>query len=73
MGKGERGALSLALELQPDFVILDDKKARNEATALGLIPILTADVLQLAVERQIILSYQAVMAELAQHQIYLPE
>lgn len=29
LGKGERGVLNLALELQPDFVILDDKKARN--------------------------------------------
>lgn len=73
LGKGERGVLNLALELQPDFVILDDKKARNEAIALGLIPIFTADVLRLAAERQMIQSYHAVMAALAQHRIYLPE
>lgn len=73
LGKGERGALSLALERKPDFVILDDKKARNEAVALGLTPIFTTDVLYLAAERQIIPSYQVVMAQLAQHRIYLPE
>ncbi len=73
LGKGERGALNLALEQHPNFVILDDKKARNEAIALGLLPILTADLLRLATERQIIQSYRAVMAALAQNQIYLPE
>ena len=73
LGKGERGALSLALEIQSDFVILDDKKARNEAISLGLVPIFTADVLQLAVEKQLIPSYAAAMAELTRQQIYLPE
>ena len=73
LGKGERGVLNLALERQPDFVILDDKKARNEAVALGLFPIFTTDVLRLAAQRQIIPSYQAVLAALAQHRIYLPE
>ena len=73
LGKGERGVLNLALELQPNFVILDDKKARNEAIALGLVPIFTADVLRLAAERRIIQSYHAVMAALAQQKIYLPE
>lgn len=73
LGKGERGVLNLALERQPDFVILDDKKARNEAVALGLFPIFTTDVLRLAAQRQIIPSYQAVMIELAHHQIYLPK
>lgn len=73
LGKGERGVLNLALERQPDFVILDDKKARKEAIALGLSPIFTSDVLRLAAQRQLIPSYQAVLVALAQHQIYLPE
>ena len=73
LGKGERGVLNLALELHPDVVILDDKKARNEAIALNLIPIFTADVLRLAAEQQLIPSYQATIAQLAQLQIYLPE
>jgi predicted nucleic acid-binding protein len=59
--------------LQPNFVIIDDKKARNEAVSLGLLPIFTTDVLRLAAERQLIPSYQAILTQLAQQRIYLPE
>jgi len=32
---GERGVINLAFDKQADFLILDDKKARNEAKELG--------------------------------------
>jgi predicted nucleic acid-binding protein len=36
LGKGESGTLSLALEKNPDILLIDDKKARNEARELGI-------------------------------------
>jgi len=42
LGDGEQGVLNLGLERHPDIVLLDDAKARKEATALGLIPVFTS-------------------------------
>lgn len=72
--EGERGVLNLALELHPDILIIDDRKARNEAKELGIIPIiaLTTDILKQAEEQQIIPSYRDMMEELKQHNIFLP-
>lgn len=36
LGKGESEAISLALEIQTDYIILDDFAARKEALRLGL-------------------------------------
>ncbi|MEM9272035.1 MAG: DUF3368 domain-containing protein [Cyanobacteria bacterium P01_F01_bin.143] len=36
LGRGEAGAISLAIELESDHVILDDFAARREAMRLGL-------------------------------------
>lgn len=36
LGRGESEAISLAIELQADYIILDDFAARNEAKRLGL-------------------------------------
>ena len=36
LGKGETEAILLGLELDADFVILDDKAARNKAVSFGL-------------------------------------
>ncbi len=73
LGAGEQGVLNLAMELQPDIVLLDDKKARNEAHALGIISVFTSDVLKRAVATGLLSSYQETMEDLAAHQIYLPE
>lgn len=35
LGAGEKEAIALAQELRADYVILDDRKARREASALG--------------------------------------
>jgi predicted nucleic acid-binding protein len=36
LGKGESEAIALAIELQTDYIILDDFAARKEAIRLGL-------------------------------------
>lgn len=73
LGAGEQGVLNLALEMHPDFILLDDKKARYEANEFGLIPVFTADILKWAEHQQYIASYHALVSQLAQQQIYLPE
>lgn len=73
LGDGEQGVLNLGLELQPEIVLLDDKKARREASALGLIPVFTNDVLKRAAKLGLLPSYQEAMQELAAQHIYLPE
>lgn len=42
LGDGEQGVLNLGLEQKADIVLLDDTKARKEASALGLIPVFTS-------------------------------
>jgi predicted nucleic acid-binding protein len=48
IGAGEREAFALALELQADAVLLDDKGAMVEAKRLGLVTIRTFDILERA-------------------------
>jgi uncharacterized protein len=73
LGDGEQGVLNLGLEQQPDIVLLDDKKARNEATELGLIPVFTSDVLKRAAKLGFLASYQDAMQNLEAQDVYLPE
>ena len=72
--EGERGVLNLALDLHPDILIIDDRKARNEAQELGLSAILTltVDILKQAEERQLIPAYLEIVEELKQKNIFLP-
>lgn len=72
---GERGVLNLALEKNANGVIIDDKKARNEAKERGLhfSPIFTSDILKGAEKRGLITSYSDVMEQLRSIYIYLPE
>jgi hypothetical protein len=72
LGPGETGVLNLALEIAPDFVMLDDKKARKEAATLNLPLLFTTDVLRWAAHRRLIDSYPHTVQQLAEHQIYLP-
>ena len=73
LGEGEQGVLNLAIEIQPDIVLMDDKKARKEAKDLGFTPIFTTDILKYAENQKIIDSYNTIMEQLSQNQIYLPE
>jgi len=73
LGKGERGVLNLAIEKRPDILVIDDKKARNEAKGLGFLPSFTTDILKAAAKRKLIASYENVMKQLQTLGIYLPE
>jgi len=73
LGAGERGALNLALEKNAIQVIMDDKKARNEARELGLSVAYTSDILKVAESDLLIVSYADVLKKLSSIGIYLPE
>lgn len=73
LGKGEVGVLRLAKELGADLLIIDDRKAANEARALGFSVVLTASVLKLAEQRGLVPSYREIVAQLGAMRIFLPE
>jgi hypothetical protein len=72
LGKGERAVLNLALEKSPDILLIDDKKARNEAKDLGFMPSFTTEIIRQAEREFIIPSSLALVQELYQFGIYLP-
>lgn len=73
LGKGERGVLNLALEIEADILIIDDKKARNEAHEHGFLTVFTTDIFKAAEKRSFIPSYNKVLHELSRLGIYLPD
>lgn len=73
LGFGEQGMLALATEKQADLVILDDKRARNEAGELGLSLAYTSDILKQAAKQELIPSYTEVVSQLEAIRIFLPE
>lgn len=73
LGRGETGVLNLAVEKNPDLLIIDDKKARNEAKELGFQAVFTTDILKEAHNHGLIDSYQDTLNKLFNLQIYLPE
>lgn len=68
LGKGERGVLNLALEMKADMLIIDDKKARNQAQEQGFLTVFTTDIFK----RSFIPSCKKVLHELSRLGIYLP-
>lgn len=63
LGWGEQGVLALATEKQADLVILDDKRARNEASDLGLSIAYTSDILRQAAKQNVIPSYSEIRTQ----------
>jgi len=61
------------MEMHPDFILLDDKKVRNEAKECGVSSLFTIEVLKWAEQHQYIQSYQSIVDQLAVQEIYLPE
>jgi predicted nucleic acid-binding protein len=72
LGEGERGVLALALERHADLLLMDDRKARNQAAALGFQCAYTTDVMRLAEKRGIIASAAEVVKGLQDARIFLP-
>lgn len=70
---GEIGVLNLAKEIQANLVLLDDRKARNEAKEMGLRLAMTSAVLQWAAEQGLIASYHDAIHTLTTYRMYIPE
>ncbi len=70
---GERGVINLAFDKQAEFLIIDDKKAKNEAQELGFKVLKTSTLLKRAEKLKLISSYSEVMQELEEIKIYLPK
>uniref|UniRef100_UPI0040561ED1 hypothetical protein n=1 Tax=Candidatus Electrothrix sp. TaxID=2170559 RepID=UPI0040561ED1 len=73
LDRGESEVLTLALQEEADFVILDDRKAFNEARGLQLAAVSTRTVLTFAEERHLIPSYREIEDELRINQFYPPK
>jgi uncharacterized protein len=65
LGRGESETIILATQIDADYLILDDKKARIHAQALSLPVIGTVAVVQKAVEKNIISDFPSILKELA--------
>jgi predicted nucleic acid-binding protein len=65
--------LSLALQEKANFVILDDRKAFNEARELHLAVISTRTVLTFAEERHLVQDYREIEEELRANQLHPPK
>lgn len=59
LGAGEREAISLALELNADLVLIDDRKARKAAMTRGLNVAGTINILESAAKRGLVNLSQA--------------
>jgi len=55
------------------MIVIDDKKARNEAKELGFFPSFTSDIIKAAEKRNLIASYDEFMQQLHLLGVYLPE
>jgi predicted nucleic acid-binding protein len=73
LGLGEQGVIQLAVEKQADLLLMDDRKAHNEATEFGFTVLKTAVLLQQAESLGIIASYSETMQWLEKFKIYLPK
>lgn len=69
---GERSVLNLAYDTQAALLLIDDKKARNEAKEQGFRVVKTSTLLKRAEELHVICSYSEIMQQLQLLRIYLP-
>jgi len=72
LGLGELEALSLARQSSADLLLLDDRKASNEAREQQLVIASTRAVLKIAEERGVIGSAQELEKLMRQQQVFLP-
>jgi predicted nucleic acid-binding protein len=69
---GECAVLSLALEIQADIVLIDDRKAFNEAKELGLKTMSTLTFLKVAQTKGFIDNYLVLVSKLAENKFFIP-
>lgn len=70
---GEKGVLNLAFDMNADILVIDEKKAGNEARELGFRVIKTSTLLRRAEKSNLITSYADTISELENILIYLPK
>lgn len=66
LDQGEAAAIALALEVKPEFILMDESEGRAKAAALGLQPVGILGILLRAKHDQQIDSVKAIMAQLRQ-------
>jgi len=72
LGLGEQGVINLAFEKRADLLLIDDRKAQNEALEFGFKVLKTSALLQRAEALGIIASYSETLQLLERLKIYLP-
>jgi predicted nucleic acid-binding protein len=70
---GEKEVLNLAIEINADMLIIDDRKARKEAQELGFKTFLTSTIIKRAEQQKLITSYMDIKRQLRELNIFLPE
>jgi predicted nucleic acid-binding protein len=73
LGPGEQGVIKLAVEKQADLLLIDDRKAQNEALEFGFKVLKTSGLLQRAESLGFLTSYSETKILLEQQGFYLPE
>ena len=71
LGSGETSAIAIALELDADAVLMDDRKAVREAVKNGLNVLTTFALLELA-SRKGLLDFRSVIDELSKTSFHFP-
>ena len=71
LGSGETSAIAIALELDADGVLIDDRKAAREAIKKGLTVLTTFALLELA-SRKGLLDFGSVIDELSRTSFHFP-
>ncbi len=67
LDSGERAVLELAVEKQADFIIMDDTRARKEASDLDLHVVMTSEVIRAACQRELLDPYDQIMSQLRRY------
>lgn len=73
LGLGEREALALAVSLDADFIVLDDRRARKAAEDLGLTMIGSLGLLVEAKRREFNSEVRPLMDAMISHGLYASE
>lgn len=72
LGRGEAEAIALAVEMQAELLLVDDRRARREAESRGLSVAGTVGVLEAAAKRQL-LNLPDVVAKLRQTNFHVSD
>lgn len=72
MAIGEAEAISLAIEMKADLLLMDDRRARREAESRGIAVVGTLNVLQAAARRDL-LDFRSAVAALQKTHFYISD